>query len=321
MARPRDQFRRSDVTFWGMAAAISCALALLSANLSVLLPPAMFGSLHGTPPLRPTETMPPDNAAEAALSQRIGALETALSSLTRQQADLAATGARLATRISDAGQGQTVLAQRIGALEETVPQLRALIATRPADDPAIVTGAIGTPQRGFSPASGPVGSDEGSASSAPSSSGSPTALAWAGPALTIASAAGQALQQMPGSLDTSPASAAAPTVTEAPPPNSPAGAGAGEDSAAIPASAASSPAAASPRPDVIAEGEIPPTPMMRDGLASSAGDTAPSPVPATMPTQGSVKAVGVAIGAPVQPDGALAAWQVLAAKVGILLVG
>ena len=48
MARPRDQFRRSDVTFWGMAAAISCALALLSANLSVLLPPEMFGSLHGT---------------------------------------------------------------------------------------------------------------------------------------------------------------------------------------------------------------------------------------------------------------------------------
>ncbi|MGN6103238.1 MAG: hypothetical protein ACTHOR_19035, partial [Devosia sp.] len=215
---------------------------------------------------------------------------------------------------------------RIGALEETVPQLRALIATRPADDPAIVTGAIGTPQRGFSPASGPVGSDEGSASTAPApatpiSPSSPTLLAWARPALTIASAAGQARQQMPGALDTSPASAAAPTVTGAPPSNSPAGAGAGEDSAAIPASAASAPAAASPRPDVIAEGEIPPTPMMRDGLASSAGDTAPNPVPATMPSQGSVKAVGVAIGAPVRPDGALAAWQVLAAKVGILLVG
>jgi hypothetical protein len=75
------------------------------------------------------------------------------------------------------------------------------------------------------------------------------------------------------------------------------------------------------RPDVIAEGAIPPS----NSAVSRAANAAPAPVQTASvtppPATGSVTAIGVAIGAPVQPAGALAAWQALAAKVGILLVG
>jgi len=42
---------------------------------------------------------------------------------------------------------------------------------------------------------------------------------------------------------------------------------------------------------------------------------------ANPPAKADVRAVGVAIGAPVQPGNALAAWQDLASKVGVMLVG
>jgi 2-oxoglutarate dehydrogenase E2 component (dihydrolipoamide succinyltransferase) len=87
------------------------------------------------------------------------------------------------------------------------------------------------------------------------------------------------------------------------------------------------PLAAATRPDPIVEAAISPDPATPASPAPAAAS--PAAIPAAAPpaanpvaaSPGNVRSIGVAVGAPVTPSAALSAWQGLAAKIGILLVG
>ena len=48
MLQAADQFRPSDVTFWGVIALVCGAVAVLSANVSAVMPEGVLAGLHST---------------------------------------------------------------------------------------------------------------------------------------------------------------------------------------------------------------------------------------------------------------------------------
>lgn len=335
MARARDQFRQSDVTFWGIVALSCGAVALLSANVSALLPDSVFAGLHAT---------------------RLGGISASemhatLASLTEAQARLETTSGQLSSRLDTDERGAGRVQQRVSALEVSVPQLTEAFNTRQpaAIDPSIVTGSIGTAQPGFSTAK-PANVDPAplpmttritpaqAASVAPdratglavSTSAAPPTADTASVGQQSSSTASTPSQPMPAAIawaalpDTIPTRhqpglgsvAAMANGTANPVPLAPSRMAAPAPMSAI---------HVAPRPDVIAEGAITPSPASptsnnANPSAASQPPTKVASADAPAPTA-NVRAVGAAIGAPTDPAGALAAWQALAAKVGILLVG
>ncbi|MDR3472665.1 MAG: hypothetical protein P4M09_13425 [Devosia sp.] len=290
MARARDQFRQSDVSFWGIVALASGSVALLAANISALVPDNIFAALHAT---------------------RLGGvtvneMHTELSSIEDEQARLRAANGGIDARLQLSERDATKVGQRVAALEVSVPKLTEALNTHATLglDSSLVTGAIGTPAQGFSkPAEASDSGPEVKVTQTPLLPAMNQA-AWG----SATGSAAAALQPMPAGLSSGAAMPAA-------------GNGATQWAGDAIAALAVRPAA-TPRPDVIAEGAIPEAAATGQTPASS--DIGPKPLAvASTPPQGqpNVKAIGIAIGTPVQPEGALAAWQGLAAKVGILLVG
>jgi hypothetical protein len=105
LARANDQFRQSDVTFWGIFAICCGGLALLSVTLSMLIPPNVLGGLH---------TSRLEGATVNQLRSQVASLETAIGDLRREN-DTLITRFALAE-----AQGNTV-AQRLGAVEVAIP--------------------------------------------------------------------------------------------------------------------------------------------------------------------------------------------------------
>jgi hypothetical protein len=107
LARSGDQFRQTDVTFWGIAAICCGGLALLSITLSALIPPNVLSGLHAS------------RLQGATLNQlrtQVAGLETALGELARENDTLL-------TRFSLAEQQNGDVAQRVGAIEVAIPNL------------------------------------------------------------------------------------------------------------------------------------------------------------------------------------------------------
>lgn len=352
MARLADQYRRSDVRFWGIVAAITTVLAVASLNAPALIPDRIFSALHAT------RLPAPDNG--------VGELRAQITELKDQQASLTAAGVQLATRIGTTEQNAGEIRRDVSTLAANLPKLVRTVPIGSTSDDAMVTGAVGLPKPGISGAAAQSASDAANsvaaiqpvAAPSPAASATATQPVAAGPAsaAVAAPASSSAASPSPVVLSSSqlPA-AAAPTVSATIP---------SQPMASAPASATLSTdetPPASRRSDLVAEigayewaqaamtmsatptvpasaaSPVTPAPPAAPAQPSPpARPAAPTPVPLapqrTLPApavvasaeplaKADVRAVGVAIGAPVQPAGALAAWQDLASKIGVMLVG
>jgi len=326
LAQRADPFRRSDVVLWGSVAVVASALALVAANVAALEPQGALAMLHNSRAVAAqadeltAELAALDNSKSklAELTDLQQQVQTSQEQLTAARQQVSAIEDRLRKAQQQASQSADALGVRLAALERAVAangtQLSALAkAPRKINalsfdgaDPTTITGAIDAPAAGF----------------------------------TGASAGAEATAQpMPAALPSPEPDAAAPKWTEVaalPAFSSPANAAATDDAApgdivhagvtaadALPpypmASRPMAPERAAAVPLALEAGTGP------DGTASAEAPlkTAPGaigPPPARQP-KADVRAIGVAVGNPVTPAAALASWQQIAEKVGVLLVG
>ena len=265
----------------------------MTANVSAVIPDSVFAALHAT------------RLGGATVNE----MHSELTNVEDAQARFRATASELVSRLDTSERDSTIVRQRIAALEVSVPQLtEALNTRRPAGiDPSLVTGSIDAPAQSFGKPGTPAATVPAARSTASGNASAPA----------VSSAP---VQSMPAPLPAASAPVAAtvdPTIWSKP-------------AVTVLADVSPQPAPVA-RPDVIAEGAIAPVPATTDmrqpkpspqteaAPATAVASTAAAPAPA--PAQADVRAIGIAVGSPVQPTGAFAAWQVLAAKVGVMLVG
>lgn len=128
MARASEQFRQSDVTRWGIITLVTAAIAVMSANVSALLPQSLLSGLHKTRI---------EGASVEQLRIQVGNMRNALQDL-RRESDV------LSARIDLGEQQGGDVTRRVGALEVSVPNLLELVpAGRPVDPST--TAAIDAP--------------------------------------------------------------------------------------------------------------------------------------------------------------------------------
>jgi hypothetical protein len=126
LARASDQFRQSDVTFWGIAAVCCGGLALLSITLSALVPPSILSGLHASRL---------DGGTMNQLRGQVVSLTAAIGDLKRQNDSLA-------TRFALSEQQGNDTLQRVGAIEVAIPNMLEANAANGIDTSA-VTASIG----------------------------------------------------------------------------------------------------------------------------------------------------------------------------------
>lgn len=126
MTKAGDQFRQSDVTFWGLAALACGVVAVLSANVSALIPESTFLRLH--------------------ISRLEGG---SITELRQKLADISADAARMRqdtrqaqSRLSLSENGSSDIARRVGALEVALPALLEAIPAGANLDRSILTSSI-----------------------------------------------------------------------------------------------------------------------------------------------------------------------------------
>jgi hypothetical protein len=120
LAKPVEHFRASDITFWGVFALVTWAVAVLGANVSAFIPSGAFGGLHASRL---------DGGSFNQLRGQVAELETETAQLRQENSVLLQ---RLALNEQSGGE----VARRVGALELTVPQiLDALNVRGPGIDP------------------------------------------------------------------------------------------------------------------------------------------------------------------------------------------
>jgi hypothetical protein len=125
VARASDQVRSSDVTLWGVIALVCCGLAVLSANVSAIIPGNLLAGLH----------------ASRLDGATIGQLRAQVASLQADTARLTQENTVLLSRFTLAEQQSGAMIRRIGALEVSVPN--ALEAARESGIDPGVTASIG----------------------------------------------------------------------------------------------------------------------------------------------------------------------------------
>ena len=133
MAKAADQFRSSDVTVWGIVALVAWGIAVLSANLSALVPASVYGALHAS------------RLEGSTLNQLRAEVATLGAEAARMQRDASQLQQRFALTEDSTGE----ITRRVGALEISVPalieaQYEALRPAEPALQPIdpTPTGAI-----------------------------------------------------------------------------------------------------------------------------------------------------------------------------------
>ena len=128
LARPVEHFRASDITFWGVFALITWAVAVLGANVSAFIPDGVLGGLHAS------------RLSGANLNQ----LRGQVTALETETARLRQENSVLMQRFALNEQASGEVTRRVGALELTVPQvLDALNARGLGIDPG-TTASTGT---------------------------------------------------------------------------------------------------------------------------------------------------------------------------------
>ena len=127
MAKPAEQFQPRDITFWGLLALGVWAFAIVTANVSALIPPGLLAGLHASRI---------DNANLAGLRNQVADLQG-------QAAQLQQTNAVLLQRFALTEQANGEVTRRVGALELSMPKLVEAINS-PGDtglDRGVVTGS------------------------------------------------------------------------------------------------------------------------------------------------------------------------------------
>lgn len=124
-----DQFRSSDVTRWGITALAIWGVAVLSANLSGLVPSGVFAALHASRV---------EGATMAQLRQQVAGLQDESARLKRETA-------QLLQRFDMNEDSTSAITRRVGALEVSLPKLveQQFSRTQPVDP--IATGSIDKP--------------------------------------------------------------------------------------------------------------------------------------------------------------------------------
>jgi hypothetical protein len=107
LGKATDQFRASDITFWGVFALVSWAVALIGGTVSVFIPSGILGGLHSS------------RLDGANLNQLRSQLATLEIETARLKQDNAVLLQRFALNEEAAGE----VTRRVGALELTVPQM------------------------------------------------------------------------------------------------------------------------------------------------------------------------------------------------------
>jgi hypothetical protein len=107
VAKASDQFRPSDVTFWGVTALFCWGAAVLSANLAALVPAGFFAGLH----------------VSRADGATIGQLRSQLTDLAEESVRMRRENNVLLQRFTLSEQARNEVAQRVGALEVSLPAL------------------------------------------------------------------------------------------------------------------------------------------------------------------------------------------------------
>jgi hypothetical protein len=125
-----DLFRSTDVTKWGLTALVIWGVAILGANLSGLVPPAVFAALHSS------------RIEGATMSQ----LRAQVVALQEETARIKSTSNSLLQRFALTEDSATLITKRVGALEVSIPKLveQQLASVRPGIDPT-ATGSIDKP--------------------------------------------------------------------------------------------------------------------------------------------------------------------------------
>ncbi|VAW17084.1 hypothetical protein MNBD_ALPHA12-183, partial [hydrothermal vent metagenome] len=126
MADKNGHFQHSDVSFWGVAAMLSGALAMLSLTLAAVLPSSFIGGLH----------------ASRLSGGSINQLMAQVSRLNERQTQMLAQTNQMRTRLSMAERGNGEVIRRVGALETTIPMLLEVVPPGAEIDPLSVTAAI-----------------------------------------------------------------------------------------------------------------------------------------------------------------------------------
>jgi hypothetical protein len=141
LAKPGDQFRASDITFWGVFALVTWTVAVLGANVSAFIPDAILGGLHASRL---------DGASFNQLRGQVAELE-------RDAALLRQENTVLLQRFALNEQASGEVTRRVGALELTVPQvLDALSARGPGIDTGTTASTGTTPPTTFDVEGGSV---------------------------------------------------------------------------------------------------------------------------------------------------------------------
>jgi hypothetical protein len=107
LAKAADQFRSSDVTVWGVVALCCWGFAVLSANVSGLLPGNMLAALHASRL---------EGGTVNQLRAQVAAVEAETSRMRRENN-------LLLQRLDVAAEAQSAVTQRVGALEVSLPAI------------------------------------------------------------------------------------------------------------------------------------------------------------------------------------------------------
>jgi hypothetical protein len=129
LAKPGDQFRASDVTYWGVFALVVWAIAVLGVNAAAFIPTGVLGGLHSS------------RLDGANMNQ----LRTQVLDLETETARLRQENSVLLQRFMLNEQANGEVTRRVGALELTVPEL---LASLNGGGPGIDTGTTASTTTG-----------------------------------------------------------------------------------------------------------------------------------------------------------------------------
>lgn len=140
MAKASDQFRPSDVTFWGVVALVCCGSAVLSANVAAVVPIGFFAGLH----------------ASRADGGTISQLRAQVIDLAEESVRMRRENNMLLQRFTLAEQARNEVTRRIGALEVSLPELLERQPTEAGIDRSFTASIIEEPTQSFEAEGGSV---------------------------------------------------------------------------------------------------------------------------------------------------------------------
>src|SRR5690606_4412121 len=140
VARASDQFRPSDVTFWGVVALVCCGAAVLSANIAAVVPTGLFAGLH----------------TSRADGSTIIQLRAQVADLTEESVRMRRENNMLLQRFTLAEQARNEVTRRVGALEVSLPDLLEKLPTNTGIDRSVTASIVEEPTQAFDADGGSV---------------------------------------------------------------------------------------------------------------------------------------------------------------------